>query len=238
MSNATYQTALPADFADWCRTVGSSTLYEASGLPCAVDPLVRSLWSGASIVAPPYPLVCLPGDNLSIHIAMERVPRGSVLVVGTGNFIAGYWGEVLTVAAEAAGVVGLVIDGGVRDVAAMTARHFPVFTRGISVCGTVKASAPSVGWPGMFTGVPVAPGDLVVADDDGVIIIPAAQAQRTIIAGEARAAKEAEMMRKIAQGTSTLELMVLAKWRQRAWVTLCKALMFIWVGPSRQRPIA
>ena len=216
MSNETPQAALPADFADRCRALGSSTLYEASGLPCAVDPLVRSLWTGASIVAPAYPLVCSPGDNLSIHIALERVPRASVLVVSTGNFIAGYWGEVLTVAAQAAGVVGLVIDGGVRDVAAMAARRFPVFTRGISVCGTVKASAPSVGRPGMFTGVPVAPGDLVVADDDGVIIIPAAQAQRTIIAGETRAAKEAEMMRKIAQGTSTLDLMGLAKWRERA----------------------
>ncbi|RDK03908.1 dimethylmenaquinone methyltransferase [Paraburkholderia lacunae] len=208
--------APPEDFAARARTLGSATLYEASGLPCAVDPLVRTIWSGAFIAAPAYPLVCSPGDNLSIHIAMERVPRGSVLVVGTGNFVAGYWGEVLTVAAEAAGVVGLIIDGGVRDVAAITARRFPVFARGISVRGTVKASAPSVGQPTTFTGVPVAQGDLVVADDDGVIIIPAGQAERTITAGEARAAKEATMMQQLTQGASTLELMGLTEWRKSA----------------------
>lgn len=207
---------LPDDVAARCSALGTATLYEASGLPCYADPQIRSIWSGAFIAAPAYPLVCSPGDNLSIHIALERVPRGSVLVVSTSNFVAGYWGEVLTVAAETAGVVGLVIDGGVRDVAAMSKRRFPVFARGITVRGTVKASAPSVGLPMTLSGVPVAAGDLVVADDDGVIIIPAAEAQRTLVAGEARAAKEAEMMKQIAQGVSTLELMGLAAWREKA----------------------
>ena len=132
-------TSIP-NLAEQCALLGSSTLYEASGLACSVDPDIRSLWAGAAIAAPAFPLICSPGDNLSIHIAMERAPRGSVLVVSTGNFLAGYWGEVLTVAAEAAGIVGLVIDGGVRDVAAMTRRGFPVFTRGVSVRGTIKAS--------------------------------------------------------------------------------------------------
>ncbi|MFM0091963.1 dimethylmenaquinone methyltransferase [Paraburkholderia sediminicola] len=216
MTNTSSPLALPADYAARARLLGSATLYEASGLPCAVDPLVRTIWTGAFVAAPAYPLVCSPGDNLAIHIAMERVPRGSVLVVSTSNFVAGYWGEVLTVAAEAAGVVGLVIDGGVRDVAAMTTRRFPVFARGISVRGTVKASAPSVGQPVMFTGVPVAQGDLVVADDDGIIIVPAAEAEHTIIAGEERAAKEATMMQQLAQGASTLELMGLTQWRKNA----------------------
>lgn len=207
---------LPADFAERCRALGSSTLYEASGLPCSVDPEIRSIWPGATIAAPAYPVVCSPGDNLSIHIAMERVPRGSVLVVVTSNFVAGYWGEVLTVAAEAAGVVGLVIDGGVRDVAALRNRRFPVFARGVSVRGTVKASAPSVGLPTMFGGVPVAAGDLVVADDDGVIIVPADKAEPTIQAGEARAAKEAEMMKKLSAGATTLDLMGLSEWRAKA----------------------
>jgi 4-hydroxy-4-methyl-2-oxoglutarate aldolase len=216
MNGALSPLALPPDFASRSRALGSATLYEASGLPCAVDPLVRGIWNGAFIAAPAYPLVCSPGDNLAIHIAMERVPRGSVLVVGTSNFVAGYWGEVLTVAAEAAGVVGLIIDGGVRDVAAITARRFPVFARGISVRGTVKASAPSVGEPMMLTGVAVVEGDLVVADDDGVIVVPAAEAERTILAGEARAAKEAAMMEQLAQGASTLELMGLTQWRKDA----------------------
>lgn len=205
--------ALTANVAERCKQLGSSTLYEASGLPCSVDPDIRSIWAGAAIAAPAFPLVCSPGDNLSIHLAMERAPRGSVLVVGTSNFIAGYWGEVLTVAAEAAGITGLVIDGGVRDVAAMTRRRFPVFTRGVSVRGTIKASSPSVGQPMYFGGILINAGDLVVADDDGVIVIPAGEFERTLAAAEARASKEADMMKQLSQGATTLDLLGLSAWR-------------------------
>lgn len=208
--------ALPQDFHERAQVLGSSTLYEASHRPCAVDAAIRPIWDGAFIAAPAYPLECLPGDNLALHLAMERAPRGSVLVVGTGGFMAGYWGEVLTVAAQTAGVVGLVIDGGVRDIAAMKKRRFPVFARGVSVKGTVKASAPSVGQPFNFSGAYVAQGDLVVADDDGVIIIPKADVARTLAEGEARANKEAQMMLALSEGRSTLELMNLTAWRTRA----------------------
>ncbi|MFJ2390856.1 RraA family protein [Pseudomonas koreensis] len=207
---------LPLNFQERAKVLGSSTLYEASHLPCAVDSAIRPIWDGAFIAAPAYPLECSPGDNLSLHLAMERAPRGSVLVVGTGNYIAGYWGEVLTVAAEAAGIVGLIIDGGVRDIAALKRRQFPVFARGISVRGTVKASAPSVGMPFSFAGAQVDFGDLVVADEDGVIIIPKSDAARTLAEGEARALKEAEMMTRLTEGRTTLELMNLTEWRTRA----------------------
>ena len=196
--------------------LGTSTLYEASGLACSVDPDIRPVWPGAAIAAPIYPVQCAPGDNLAIHLALERAPRGSALVVGTGGFIAGYWGEVLTVAAETVGVQGLVIDGGVRDIAALTRRGFPVFSRGISVCGTIKASAPSVGQPMRFTGVPVQVGDWLVADDDGVIILPADALERTLLAGEARATKETLMMEQLVQGATTVDLMGLQAWRGRA----------------------
>ncbi|WP_109479379.1 dimethylmenaquinone methyltransferase [Paraburkholderia sp. C35] len=196
------------------RKLGTSTLFEASGVSTtAVDSDIRTVWAGASIAGPAYPLECSPGDNLSIHIAMERVPRGSVLVVSTGGFISGYWGEVLTVAAEAAGVVGLIIDGGVRDIVALVARRFPVFTRGISMRGTIKASSPSVGQRISFAGTPVEVGDLVVADDDGVLVLPAEHALRTINDGQARADKEATMMNALREGRSTLELMGLTSWR-------------------------
>lgn len=196
------------------RRLGTSTLFEASGIATsATDLAIRPVWPGASVAGPAYPLECSPGDNLAIHIAMEKVPSGSVLVISTGGFVAGYWGEVLTVAAEAAGVVGLVIDGGVRDIAALATRRFPVFSRGISMCGTIKASAPSVGKPISFTGTPVAAGDLVVADDDGVLVIPAAHVERTLAQGQIRADKEAKMMEALTQGKSTLELMGLTSWR-------------------------
>lgn len=197
------------------RKLGTSTLFEASGLATsAADAAIRPVWAGASIAGPAYPLECSPGDNLAIHIAMEKAPRGSILVISTGGFVAGYWGEVLTVAAEAAGIAGLVIDGGVRDIAALTSRRFAVFTRGISMRGTIKACAPSVGKPISFTGTPVATGDLVVADDDGVLVIPAAHVEHTLANGQARADKEARMMEALTRGQSTLELMDLTSWRQ------------------------
>lgn len=197
------------------RQLGTSTLYEASGIPTtSVDPAIRTVWAGASVAGAAYPVECAPGDNLAIHIAMERAPRGCVLVVSASGFVAGYWGEVLTVAAEAAGVAGLVIDGGVRDIVAMTARRFPVFARGISVRGTLKDSAPSVGRPFSFTGTPVAAGDLVVADDDGVIVIPAASVEATLADGKARSDKEAKMMEALSNGRTTLDLLGLSKWRQ------------------------
>lgn len=209
-ATSTYNTAQLTQ----ARKLGTSTLYEASGLfTSSVDPAIRTVWPGASIAGPAYPLECSPGDNLSIHIAMEKVPRGSVLVVSTGSFIAGYWGEVLTVAAEEAGVIGLVIDGGVRDIAALSARRFPVFTRGISMRGTIKASAPSVGQPISFMGTPVAAGDLVVADDDGVLVVPQARVEHTLAQGQARFDKEAKMMDALREGRSTLELMGLTSWR-------------------------
>jgi len=212
MTTATHRYT-PADLTRACK-LGTSTLFEASGLQTsAVDSAIRTVWPGASVSGPAYPVECSPGDNLSIHIAMEKVPRGSVLVVSAQGFVSGYWGEVLTVAAEAAGVAGLVIDGGVRDIAALSARRFPVFARGVSMRGTIKASAPSVGQPISFTGTPVAAGDLVVADDDGVLVIPAAHVDHTLTQGQARADKEAKMMEALTQGKSTLELMGLTSWR-------------------------
>ena len=142
------------------------------------------------------------------------MPRGRILVVSTSAYVTGYWGEVLTVAAEAAGIAGLVIDGGVRDIAALTARRFAVFSRGISMRGTIKASVPSVGQPISFTGTPVAAGDLVVADDDGVLVLPASHVEHTLAQGQARFEKEAKMMEALTQGKSTLELMGLTSWRQ------------------------
>ena len=207
-------TTYAAEQLEQARKLGTSTLYEATGLPSSsVDRAIHAVWPGATVAGPAYPLECSPGDNLAIHIAMEKAPRGSVLVVATGGFVAGYWGDVLTVAAEAVGVAGLIIDGGVRDIAALTARRFPVFTRGVSVRGTIKVSAQSIGRPINFTGTPVVVGDLVVADDDGVIVIPAAQVEATLTRGRARFDKEVRMMEQLRNGQTTLELLGLTRWR-------------------------
>lgn len=193
--------------------LGSATLYEASGLDCAADPQIRNIWRGMAIAAPAFPVACSPGDNLALHLALEKAPSGSVLVVTTDGHLAGYWGEVLTVAARAAGLAGLITDGGVRDIAAIKKHDFPVFARGVSVRGTIKSSFQSVGQPFRFTGIPVDAGDVVVADDDGVVIIPAAEFSRVLQDGEAREAKERLMMEKLNAGSTTVDLMGLSQWR-------------------------
>ena len=174
------------------RRLGTSTLFEASGLATsAADSAIRPVWAGASIAGPAYPLECSPGDNLAIHIAMEKAPRGSILVVSTGGFVAGYWGEVLTVAAEAAGIAGLVIDGGVRDVKTLQEMGFPVWSKAVSSKGCIKATLGSVNIPIVCAGMLVSPGDVIVADDDGIVCVPRDQAAATLDAAQKREANEA-----------------------------------------------
>lgn len=195
--------------------LGTSTLYEASGLPCLFDHAIRPVWPDATVAGPAFPVVCAPGDNLAIHIAVDAAPPGHVLVVGTAGFVAGYWGEVLTVAAQSRSIAGLVIDGGARDIAALEKRRFPVFARGISMRGTVKFSAPSVNEPSIIAGVHVSPGDLIVADADGVLAIPSAEVTRVLMAARARAEKEARFMERLQAGETTLELLGLTSHRRR-----------------------
>jgi len=196
------------------KSLGASTLYEASGIKnSALDYSIRPVWEGAAMAGPAYPVACTPGDNLAIQLALEKAPAGSILVVTTDQFVAGYWGEVLTVAARAVGIEGLVIDGGVRDIAALRRFRFPVFSRGISVRGTHKDTVNSVGQPIEILGTPVHAGDLVVADDDGVVILPRQCALDVIQRGQTREQKEAVMMRQLSEGKTTVELMGLAAWR-------------------------
>lgn len=201
---------------DLAKRLGTSTLYEASGIKrSAISRDINSVWQGAVLAGPAYPVACAPRDNLAIQLALEKAPAGSVLVVTTDNFVAGYWGEVLTVAAQAAGIAGLVIDGGVRDIAALRRRQFPVFSRGISVCGTHKDTVVSVGQPIQMTGTPVQAEDLVIADEDGVVILPHHCALDILVKGESREAKEVIWMKQLAEGKTTLELMELTAWRDK-----------------------
>ncbi len=206
----------PDEIIELAKSLGASTLFEASGIKnSALDYSIRPVWEAAAVAGPAYPVACAPGDNLGIQLALEKAPAGSILVVTTDQFVAGYWGEVLTVAAQAAGIKGLVIDGGVRDVAALRRFQFPVFSRGISVRGTHKDTVISVGQPIQIMGTPVQAGDLVVADDDGVVILPRQCALDVIQKGKARERKEAVMMRELTEGKTTVELMSLTTWRDR-----------------------
>jgi 4-hydroxy-4-methyl-2-oxoglutarate aldolase len=186
--------------------LGAATLGESGGRP--MRSRVRAVWPGARLAAPAYPVVCHPGDNLAVHVAVTTAPAGSVLVVDVGDVAElGYWGEVLTTGAEARGIVGLVIDGGVRDVAALAAHGFPVFSTQIALPGATKERPGSVGGTARVGGVDVQPGDWIVGDDDGVTVVPVADLATVLAAGTARADKEAGLFSALRTGQTTVELL-------------------------------
>jgi 4-hydroxy-4-methyl-2-oxoglutarate aldolase len=196
----------PEDVGATLAALGSATLGESGGH--AAHRRLRPVWPGASIAAPAYPVGCTPGDNLAVHVAVTKAPRGSVLVVDVGEVTdRGYWGEVLTTAAEAAGLAGLVLDGGVRDVGALEAHGFPVFSAGIALTGATKDKPGTVGRPVRVGGIEVSAGDWVVGDVDGVTFVPLEAVAEVLAAGRAREAKEAGIFDALRDGRTTVDLM-------------------------------
>jgi 4-hydroxy-4-methyl-2-oxoglutarate aldolase len=171
-------------------------------------PRIRAAWPGASLSAPAFPVECAPGDNLAIHVAVAEAPAGNVLVVSVGmEFERGYWGEVLTTAAQARDLVGLVIDGGVRDVDALHAHQFPVFSTTIALRGATKQEPGRIGGTTKVGNVDVDAGDWIVADADGATVVPRAQVDDVLAAAWARAEKEQRFFQELRAGRTTLDLL-------------------------------
>ncbi len=188
--------------------LGAATLGESGAR--AMRARIGAAWPGARLAAPVFPVQCTTGDNLGIHTAVARAEAGDALVVDVGEFRElGYWGEVLTTAAQARGLTGLVIDGGVRDITEIQAHGFPVFSTMIALRGATKNRSGSIWSPIQCGGVLVEPGDWIVGDADGVVVVPGATLGDVINAGRVRAAKETEMFRALWEGKTTLELLEL-----------------------------
>jgi 4-hydroxy-4-methyl-2-oxoglutarate aldolase len=201
-----------AEPTDTLLELGAATVGEAGG--SAMAPRVRPVWAGARLAAPAFTVRCTPGDNLGVHAGVARAPAGSALVVEVGiDRELGYWGEVLTTAAEARGLAGLVIDACVRDVAALEAHGFPVFSTGIALPGASKVLPAQVGAPAEVGGVVVRTGDWLVGDVDGVAVVAAADLDAVVASGRARAGREAEMFAALRNGSTTLELLELDETR-------------------------
>ena len=197
-----------ARIADELQALGSATLAESGARH--LPPRFRAAWPDAALAAPAVPVQCSPGDNLAIHVAAAEAPPGSALVVDVGGVTRrGYWGEVLTTAAQSRGLAGLVIDGGVRDVAALRAHRFPVFSTAVSLPGATKKLRGTVGAPIRLAGIRVAFGDWVVGDIDGVVIVPGATLDAVLEAGRARTDKEAGFFEQLRGGHTTIELLSL-----------------------------
>jgi 4-hydroxy-4-methyl-2-oxoglutarate aldolase len=187
---------------------GSATIFEAAAGRAHWLRGLRPAWTGAELAGPAVTVSAPPGDNLALHRAVPECPPGSVLAAATGGTTdTAVWGEVLTVAALARGVAGLVTDGAVRDVARIRELGFPVFCAGTTPVGPGKAAQGELGSRIRLGGTDVAPGDWLVADDDGAVTVEADAVETTLAAAAERTRREAQLLERIRAGDLTLDLL-------------------------------
>ena len=205
----------PPSLAERFSGFDPATLFEAAGREGMIDPALRPAWRGAKICGVAATVHCPPGDNLMLHLAVAEAEPEVVLVANVGSYLlAGAWGEVLTVAAQARGILGLVIDGAVRDIDAIERLGFPVFSRGLAIGSCSKERPGTLNEPVQIGGVVVRSGDIIVGHSDGLVVVDQNRAEEVCENATKRQQREADMIDQLRQGRTTVELLGLSGFRR------------------------